>query len=234
MRQPIHGAVTPEPPPACRGPTYPQMTCGSQTHSRQKTLTQPGPLLAPGTALQGTPGASVLHIHTDGTQTPRSCRNAGPLSPLKQVAGPASSEERLGGGFSSPRSGVALTCSHSNRWVRSLRCSNRPASRKGSYPTRTEQLLAPGPAAGAPGQLVSHTQGHRVPVPMCARAGRGRGQCSRSQPQARAPRALSGAHPLEMHDLCTQRAPGPTTFLAPAATHAYTAAPPPRAICWPH
>ncbi|KAF6280897.1 hypothetical protein mRhiFer1_009279 [Rhinolophus ferrumequinum] len=177
--------------PACISGSYmpPDDTCGSQTHSRQKTLTQPCPLLAPRTALQGTRGASVLHVHTDGTQTPQSCRNAGPLSPLKQVAGPASSEERLGGGFSSPRSGVALKCSHSNR------CGNR-CGRRAPSPALTVQRQ--GRAATQQGQssswhldrrqkhqvtLSPTPQGHSVPVPVCARAGRVMGQCPRSQSQ---------------------------------------------------
>lgn len=197
----------------------PDDTCRSQTHSRQKTLCQPcpAPLLAHGQSPPGYPrGQCAPHSHR-WDSNPRSCRNAGPLSPLKQVAGPASAEERLGGGFSSPRSGVALKCSHSNKWARSLPCSNCPKSRKGIYPTRTEQLLAHGPAAEAAGHLVSHPSGYSVPVHACARVGRVMRQCPRSQSQTRAPRALSRAHPLEIQGLCAQRAPGPT-FLAPAAT----------------
>lgn len=169
-RQPIHGAVTPEPPPASRGPTCPQMT-----HAEIRSIADRKPCVnliqhlswLTGQSPPGYPrGQCAPHSHR-WDSNPRSCRNAGPLSPLKQVAGPASAEERLGGGFSSPRSGVTLKCSHSNRWTHALPCSNRPTSKKGIYPTRTEQLLARGPAAEAAGHLVSHPSGQCACARVC-------------------------------------------------------------------
>lgn len=102
-RQPIHGAVTPEPPPASRGPTCPQMT-----HAEIRSIADRKPCVnliqhlswLTGQSPPGYPrGQCAPHSHR-WDSNPRSCRNAGPLSPLKQVAGPASAEERLGGGFS--------------------------------------------------------------------------------------------------------------------------------------
>lgn len=170
MRQPIHGAVTPKPPPASRGPTCPQMT-----HAEIRSIADRKPCVnliqhlswLTGQSPAAYPrGQCAPHSHR-WDSNPRSCRNAGPLSPLKQVAGPASAEERLGGGFSSPRSGVTLKCSHSNRWTHALPCSNRPTSKKGIYPTRTEQLLARGPAAEAAGHLVSHPSGQCACARVC-------------------------------------------------------------------
>lgn len=208
----------------------PDDTCGSQTRSRQKTLYQPcpAPLQAHGTEPSRVPEGPVCSTFTQmGLEPPErpQCTSPQPL----EAGGWACKCGREAG----RRVLFAQKWGRVNRWAQSLPCSNRPTSRKGICPTRTEQLLARGPGAEAAGHLVSHPSGHSVPVHVCARVGRVMQQGPRSQSQTRASRALSRAHPLEIQGLCAQRAPGPT-FLAPAATHAHTAAPPPRAICWPH
>lgn len=84
MRQPIHGAVTPEPPPASQGPTCPQMT-----HAEVRPTADRKPCVnlvqhlswLTARALQGTRGASVLHNHTDGTRTPGAAAMQVPSAP---------------------------------------------------------------------------------------------------------------------------------------------------------
>lgn len=206
MRQPIHGAVTPEPPPASRGPTCPQMT-----HAEIRSIADRKPCVnliqhlswLTGQSPPGYPrGQCAPHSHR-WDSNPRSCRNAGPLSPLKQVAGPASAEERLGGGFSSPRSGVTLKCSHSKRGhtpspalivQRQRRASTQQGQSSCWHVDRRQKQQV----------TLSPTPQGSVPVPVCARVGRVMRQCPRSQSQTRAPTAISRAHPLEIQALCAQ------------------------------
>lgn len=209
--------------------------CGSQTPQQtENPESEPrlAPLPAHGTASSRVPKGPVCPTFTLMGLT-QSCRNAGPLSPPKQVAGSASAEEGLRGGFSSPSSEVGLKGYHSNRWARppllcpSVKDRAAPGTWTGSRSTRSPpRHLRPRHSAGS----------QCVPEHVCAHVGRDMGHCALEARPRPGPRALTGAHALGMN---AAGAPSelrvPPCLVAPAAAQALPATPPPpRAVCRPH
>lgn len=157
--------------PACISGSYmpPDDTCGNQIHSRQKTLCQPypAPLLAHGTEPSRVPQGPVCSTFTQmGLEPPElpQCRSSQPL----EAGGWACKCGREAG----KRVLLAQKWGHvkvfpQQERTHALPCSNRPTSKKGIYPTRTEQLLARGPAAEAAGHLVSHPSGQCACARVC-------------------------------------------------------------------